>query len=63
VRAFRPGRYGAATDDEEVEQIKQARMQVYAVRAKAKLPLFEDVMATSEPKQQDSPHGGSSVSA
>ena len=42
MRAFRPGRYAAAVDEEQAEQIKQAKLEVYAVRAKAKLPLFDD---------------------
>lgn len=63
MRAFRPGRYGAAADEEEVEEIKQAKMALYAARAKAKLPLFEDVIAMAEEEPQRRGHVADKLSA
>jgi hypothetical protein len=43
IRAFRPSHYGQADEYvEEVQLEKLANLEVYAHRAEAGLPLFED---------------------
>ena len=48
MRAFRPGRYAAVADEEDVARVKRANMQIYTARAKAKLPLFDDAPVATE---------------
>ena len=44
-RAFRPSRFGRRDDDmeEDGQEARQAMLSVYAQRAQAGLPLFEQV--------------------
>ena len=49
MRAFRPGRLVAIDDDEydaDWEEAKQLNIQRYSERAKAGLPLFENIQVT-----------------
>ena len=41
MRAFRPSRFGQRDEREDVQQFKQAKVVVYADRAREGLPLFE----------------------
>ncbi len=44
IRGCRPGRYGLPEEDsEEAHIIRMANVEIYAKRAKAKLPIFRDV--------------------
>ena len=63
MRAFRPGRFSVAEEDEDVQRIKQVKMLLYAARAKARLPLFEDALAADEPGAQRSIDGRDQLSA
>ena len=49
VRGFRPGRFGTVENDEDTQQIKQAKMVVYAERASAMQPLFDEVAESQSP--------------
>ena len=42
-RGFRPSHFGRQDDDleEDAQQVKRAKIQLYAQRAQAGLPLFE----------------------
>ncbi|MHC4982580.1 MAG: hypothetical protein ACYTF6_05355 [Planctomycetota bacterium] len=63
MRAFRPGRYAAVVDEKEVEEIKRVKMQIYAARAKARLPLFEDAPSEGELEARQSGHSEDRLSA
>ena len=46
MRAFRPSRFGSLEEEESVDPAEQivrlAKMEVYAKRAEAHLPLFQE---------------------
>ena len=43
VRGYRPSRYGLVEEEsEEAELVRLARIELYAKRARAGLPIFED---------------------
>jgi hypothetical protein len=50
-------------DEKEVEEIKRVKMQIYAARAKARLPLFEDAPSEGELEARQSGHSEDRLSA
>ncbi len=47
MRAYRPSRRGGENYDDDFREEKEQKMQVYARRAQAGLPLFEPMTSAS----------------
>ena len=61
MRAFRPSYFSLCdTEEEVVEQARQANVLIYRERVRAGLPLFESVGTVAEVKAEPSEHRYSS---